>query len=65
MVVGADYSPQAGFHGIFVAEREVMSCVLAKPFDTQQWEIRERHRFATMDQMADLVSMLSAGFPVP
>lgn len=65
MVVGADYSPQSGFHGIFIGSHEVMSCVLTKPFETQQWQIRERHRFSNLEQMADLVSMLSAGFPVP
>ena len=64
MVVGPDYSPQSGYHGIFIGEQEVMSCLLPQPFDTMQWQIRERHRFSNREQVVDLVSMLSAGFPV-
>ena len=64
LVVGPDFSPQGGFHGIFIGEKEVMSCMLPLPCDTVRWQIRERHRFANLDQVVDLVSMLSAGFPV-
>jgi hypothetical protein len=64
LVVGPDFSPQSGFHGIFIGEQEVMSCLLPAPADTVQWQIRERHRFANLEQAVDLVSMLSAGFPV-
>lgn len=62
MVVGPDYSPVSGLHGIFIASQEVMSCVL--PADSNQWQVRERHRFANNLQVVDLVSMLSAGFPI-
>lgn len=64
LVVGPDFAPQGGYHGIFIGEQEVMSCLLPLPCDTVQWQIRERHRFANIDQVVDLVSMLSAGFPV-
>ncbi|HEY3699320.1 MAG TPA: hypothetical protein VGK97_08315 [Spongiibacteraceae bacterium] len=64
MVVGPDYSPQSGYHGVFIAEQEILSCLLPQPCDTVQWQIRERHRYANLEQVVDLVSMLSAGFPV-
>ena len=64
MVVGPDFSPQSGYHGIFIGEQEVLSCLLPQPCDTQQWQIRERHRFSSREQVVNLVSMLSAGFPV-
>jgi hypothetical protein len=64
MVVGPDFSPISGLHGIFIAAQEVMSCVLPSPFESHQWQVRERHRFANNLQVVDLVSMLSAGFPV-
>ena len=64
LVVGPDFSPQSGFHGIFIGEQEVMSCLLPAPAETVQWQVRERHRFASLDQAVDLVGLLSAGFPV-
>lgn len=64
LVVGPDFSPQSGFHGIFIGEQEIMSCLLPVPAETVQWQIRERHRFANLDQAVDLVGSLSAGFPV-
>jgi hypothetical protein len=63
MVVAADYSPQSGYHGIFVAGQEVMSWLLPTPYDLA-WQLRERHRFSTLEQMAELVGLLGAGFPV-
>jgi hypothetical protein len=63
MVVAADYSPQAGYHGIFVAAHEVMSWVLPSPYD-RPWQLRERHGFASLEQMTELVGLLGAGFPV-
>lgn len=64
MVVGPDYSPISGLHGIFIGSQEVMSCVLPVPGESHQWQVRERHRFANNLQVVDLVSMLSAGFPI-
>jgi len=63
LVVAADYSPQAGYHGIFVNAQEVVSCLLAAPGE-QPWQTRERHRFASVQQMVEMVGLLSAGFPV-
>ena len=63
MVIAADYSPQSGYHGIFVAGQEVMSWVLPTPSELP-WQLRERHRFSSLEQMAELVGLLGAGFPV-
>lgn len=64
LVIGPDFSPQAGFHGIFIGEHEVISCVLPHPCEGGLWQVRERHRFADLAESADLVSMMSAGFPI-
>ncbi len=64
MVVAPDYSPVGGLHGIFIGSQEVASCVLPSPFESHQWQVRERHRFANNLQVVELVSMLSAGFPI-
>jgi len=64
MVVGPDFSPQAGYHGIFIGVQEIYSFVLPLPADEHIWQVRERHRFTELERMVDLVSMLSAGFPV-
>lgn len=63
MVIAADYSPQSGYHGIFVAGQEVMSWVLPPPYELA-WQLRERHSFSSLDHMAELVGLLGAGFPV-
>jgi len=64
MVIAADYAPVSGYHGIFIGAQEVASCVLPLPAESHQWQIRERHRFADARRAAELVSLLSAGFPV-
>lgn len=64
LVIGPDFSPQAGYHGIFIGEQEVMSCFLPASAASAQWQTRERHRFANLEQAADLIGLLSAGFPV-
>lgn len=64
MVIAPDYSPEAGFHGIFVAGREVYAMLLPLPAAGQIWQLRERHAFDQLERMVDLVSILSAGFPV-
>jgi hypothetical protein len=64
MVIGPDFSPVNGLHGIFIGAQEVMSCVLPSPSESHQWQVRERHRFSNNLQVVDLVSMLSAGFPI-
>jgi hypothetical protein len=64
MVVGPDYAPVSGYHGVFIGNQEVMSCVLPLPAESHQWQVRERQRFSDLTQVVDLVSLLSAGFPV-
>lgn len=64
MVVGPDFSPQAGFHGIFIGSQEVYAFVLPLPAEENIWQVRERHRFSELERMVDLVGLLSAGFPV-
>ena len=63
MVVAADFSPQSGYHGIFIGTQEVMSWILPAPYEGS-WQLKERHRFATLEQMVELTGLLSAGFPV-
>jgi hypothetical protein len=63
MVVAPDFSPCAGMHGIFVAGSEVMSIVLALDADNKDdWSVIKRKNFSTVEEMADAVIMLSAGF---
>lgn len=62
LVVSADFSPVEGYHGIFIGSRDVASCVL--PLDAQCWQVRERATFDSLEQMVDVVSLLSAGFPL-
>lgn len=64
MVVAADYAPVSGYHGIFVGVQEVVSCILPLPAESHQWQVRDRHRFADAARAAELVSLMSAGFPV-
>lgn len=64
MVVGPDYSPINGYHGIFISGQEVMSWVLPEPGDSHQWQLRERERFGDIEQLVDMVGLLSAGFPL-
>lgn len=64
MVVGPDFSPQAGYHGIFIGSQEVYAFVLPLPAEENIWQVRERHRFSELERMVDVVGMLSAGFPV-
>jgi hypothetical protein len=64
MVVGPDYSPISGLHGIFIGAHEVMSCVLPSPAESHHWQVRERHQYTKPSQVVDLVSMMSAGFPI-
>jgi len=64
MVVAADYAPLSGYHGIFVGAQEVVSCVLPLPAESHQWQVRDRHRFSDATRAAELVSLMSAGFPV-
>jgi hypothetical protein len=65
LVVGPNFSPQDGYHGIFISEQEVTSCLLPLPYDdSTPWQIRERHPFANIDQVKDLINMLSGGFSV-
>jgi hypothetical protein len=64
MVMAPDFSPESGLHGIFVAAQEVMSCVLPGADANRLWQVRERARFSTPEELVDFVSLMSAGFPV-
>ncbi len=64
MVLAPDFSPEAGLHGVFIGTQEVMSCLLPGADSNRPWQVRERARFGTLDEMADIVSLMSAGFPV-
>ena len=64
MVMAPDFSPESGLHGIFVAAQEVMSCVLPGADPNRFWQVRERARYNTPEELVDFVSLMSAGFPV-
>lgn len=64
MVVGPDYSPVNGYHGVFIGSQEVMSCILPFPAAEHRWQVQERKRFAAIEEVVDVVGMLSAGFPL-
>lgn len=62
LVVGADFSPVEGYHGIFIGRADVSSCVL--PLEGGCWQVRERVPCDGLARMVEVVSLLSAGFPV-
>ena len=64
MVMAPDFSPESGLHGIFVAAQEVMSCVLPGAEANRPWQVRERARYSTPEELVDIVSLMSAGFPL-
>lgn len=64
MVMAPDFSPESGLHGIFIAAQEVMSCVLPGAEANRLWQVRERARYNTPEELVDFVSLMSAGFPV-
>lgn len=64
MVLAPDFSPEAGLHGIFIGAQEVASCLLPGADSTRTWQVRERARFGNLEELADIVSLMSAGFPV-
>lgn len=64
MVLAPDFSPEAGLHGIFVGAQEIFSALLLGADSNRTWQVRERARFGNMEELADIVSLMSAGFPV-
>ena len=66
MVLAPDFAPLAGLHGIFISGDTIMSVIL--PSDTQpsgEWQIVKKKRFASMEEMADMVTLIAAGFDLP
>lgn len=64
MVLAPDFSPEAGLHAIFIGAQEVTSCLLPGADSSRTWQVRERARFGNLEEMSDIVSLMSAGFPV-
>lgn len=61
LVVAPDFSPLSGMHGIFIVGNTVRSFVL--PASSQGgWQLAKQKTFTTVDQMADIVTMISSGF---
>lgn len=61
LVVAPDFSPMSGMHGIFIVGNTVRSFVL--PANSQGgWQLVKQKSFATIDQMADIVTMICSGF---
>lgn len=66
MVVAPDYAPVAGLHGIFITKTQVLSMVLASDAGTAaQWDMLKCQDFYSVEQMTELVTLLSAGFELP
>ena len=65
MVVAADYTPSAGLHGIFISAKQVYSVFLAAPTDQNKWQVLKSRSYQTMDEMIEIVTLLSAGFDLP
>jgi hypothetical protein len=64
MVIAPDFSPEDGLHAIFVAPQEILSCLLPGADSTRPWQVRQRVRYSSAEELVDLVSLISAGFPV-
>lgn len=63
IVVAPDFAPISGMHGIFIVGNTVRSFVL--PSDSQGgWQLVRQKDFASMEQMVELVTLISAGFDV-
>ncbi|MET0379828.1 MAG: hypothetical protein ABW049_12625, partial [Spongiibacteraceae bacterium] len=63
MVLAPDFSPETGLHGIFIGVQEVVSCLLPGADSSRTWQVRERARFGNPEELVDIVSLMSAGFP--
>jgi hypothetical protein len=64
MVIAPDFSPEDGLHAIVVAPQEILSCLLPGADSTRPWQVRQRVRYSSGEELVDLVSLMSAGFPV-
>jgi hypothetical protein len=64
MVIAPDFSPEDGLHAIVVAPQEILSCLLPGADSTRPWQVRQRVRYSSGEELVDLVSLISAGFPV-
>lgn len=63
-VIAPDFAPVAGYHGIFVTASDVYAAVF--PVNGNgMWQIDARRSYADMSQMAEWVTLLSAGFALP
>ena len=62
MVVAPDFAPLNGYHGIFITALEVFTAVLPAPGEQHEWKILKRKEYQGVEQMAEYVTLLSAGF---
>jgi hypothetical protein len=63
-VIGPDFAPVAGYHGIFVTATEVYAAVFPKN-GNGTWQIDARRSYKDLQQMTEWVTLLSAGFSLP
>ena len=66
LAIAPDFSPVAGMHGIFIAGDTIFSYNL--PADTPptgNWELLKKKSFTTEDEMAEMVTLIAAGFDLP
>lgn len=64
LVLAPDFSPEAGLHVILIAAQEIVSCVLPNADANRPWQVRQRARYSNADELVDIVSLMSAGFPI-
>jgi hypothetical protein len=66
VVVAPDFSPITGFHGIFISSSELMSITLAAENQTEaEWLVVKRKSFDGMEEMAEVLTLMAAGFDIP
>lgn len=65
MVVAADYAPKTGLHGVFIDADRVYSALLVAPVDQNKWQVLKSRSYQSMDEMIEIVTLLSAGFDLP
>lgn len=65
MVIAPDFAPQAGLHGIFITATQVYSALLANPAENKDWRVLKKVPYKSPNEMAELVTLLAAGFELP
>ena len=65
IAVAPDFAPISGLHGIFISNLEVVTAILPFPGEEHEWQVLNRKNYQSLEQMAEFVTLLSAGFELP